>query len=248
MKVWHKIVAAPAIAIAFTIALGAVSFVVLTKQNSELDELYNKRFINYQFAAQSAQSMSEVHSNVYRLLTWIANLKDDKIKQISDEQQARVSAVAKKIDEYGKSLTEGTEEQQLAASMVKKLEKYKNDIDTAIGLSTVSVETGVSAMQTADTGFQSLLKDLNELVGVEKKLAEQSYESAVSAFSKMLGTLIGILAVAVAISGVITFVTNRSIVGPLRRAKEVAARIAAGDLTADVRVTSKDETGSCSRH
>ena len=69
IKIWQKIVAAPGVAIVFLVLVGAVSYGVMTRQNASLDDMYNHRFGNYQLAANSAQAISEVHSNVYRLFT-----------------------------------------------------------------------------------------------------------------------------------------------------------------------------------
>ena len=101
MKVWHKILVAPGVAIAFLVALGAVSYSVLMQQNGTLAELFNTRFGNYQLAADSSLEVAEVHANVYRLFTWIANLKEDKIKQITDEQKAKIDTVIKNISAFG---------------------------------------------------------------------------------------------------------------------------------------------------
>ena len=51
MKVWHKILVAPGVAIVFLIMLGAISYSVLTHQHSTLAELFNTRFGDYQLAA-----------------------------------------------------------------------------------------------------------------------------------------------------------------------------------------------------
>ena len=41
---------------------------------------------------EAAGDLSEVHSNVYRLFTWIANLKEDQIKKINGEQRVKLGA------------------------------------------------------------------------------------------------------------------------------------------------------------
>lgn len=93
MKVWHKIMVAPGVAIIFLMVLGVMSYSVLTYQNSTIAGLFNNRFANYQIASGSAQDISEVHSNVYRLFTWLGNLKEDKIDQITAEQKAKIDEV-----------------------------------------------------------------------------------------------------------------------------------------------------------
>ena len=243
MKVWHKVMAAPAVAIAFLALLGAVSYGVMTRQQAALGDMYNLRFGSYQLAANSSQAISEVHSNVYRLLTWINNLKEDKIKQIADDQQAKVNAVIKAVGRFGADERLLPEERQLAQAAVKKLEKYRTDIETAIDLSSVAVETGMSAMQTADGGFQALLKDLNQLVALETRLASEQYDAAGQAFRQLVLALSVILVLALAVSGATAVAMSRLIVRPIGAAKDVAQQIAAGDLTASIEVGARDETG-----
>ena len=86
MKIWHKIVVAPAVAIIFLMILGAVSYNALTRQHATLQDLVNNRFGSYQLAADSSRTIGEVHAEVYRLFTWIGNLKEQKIKQITAEE------------------------------------------------------------------------------------------------------------------------------------------------------------------
>ncbi|MBX9810964.1 MAG: MCP four helix bundle domain-containing protein [Burkholderiales bacterium] len=242
MKVWHKILVAPGVTIVFLIVLGAMSYSVLTRQHSTLVELFNNRFGSYQLAANSVQEISEVHSNVYRLFTWIGNLKEDKIRQITEEQKAKIEAVAKKISQFAARPDLDAGERKIAEAVVKKLGKYKGDVDTAIDLSMGDINTGMSAMQTADSGFQEMIKEFKELVQIETRLAQDSYENARSAFEKVVGALLVILVLALAISGGITFVMSRVIVRPLKNAIAMAGRIAAGDLTSEIEVKGRDET------
>src|SRR6266545_2882161 len=135
MKVWHKILIAPVVAMAFLAIFGLVSYVVLNQQNSALADLKENRFASYQLVAQSEQAISEVHSNVYRLLTWLGNLKEDKIKQITDEQKVRIKAVAKQMGDFAARAGLDADERKAAEAIVKKLVKYETDVDMAIDLS-----------------------------------------------------------------------------------------------------------------
>ena len=53
MRVWHKILVAPGLAIVFLLILGVTTYSVLTRQDSTLDELYGTRFTNYELVARS---------------------------------------------------------------------------------------------------------------------------------------------------------------------------------------------------
>jgi methyl-accepting chemotaxis protein len=243
MKVWHKILVAPGVAIVFLIMLGAISYSVLTRQHTALADLFNTRFGSYQLAANSSQEISEVHSNVYRLFTWIGNLKEDQIKRITNEQLAKIDAVINNIARFTANKELDAGERKTAEAAAKKLAKYRKDVDMAIDLSTVDVNTGMAAMQTADISFQEMLKDFKELVQIEMRLAQEGYDGASAALSKAVMALLAILVLALAISVGIAYFMSGMIVRPLKNAIAAAGLIAGGDLTANIDVTSKDETG-----
>ncbi|TMH60341.1 MAG: HAMP domain-containing protein [Betaproteobacteria bacterium] len=243
MKIWHKIVVAPAVAIVFLMILGAVSYNALTRQHATLQDLVNNRFGSYHLAADSSRTIGEVHAEVYRLFTWIGNLKEDKIKHITAEQIAKIDAVARKISEFGAKATVDAAEREIAQTIVKKLAKYKKDVDSAIDLSIVDINTGMAAMQTADSDFQDMIGDFKQLVEAETKQVAESYENATSAFDKVLAgvTAIAVLALVVSL-GTALFMTT-GITRPLRAAADGAKRLAQGDMTVRITYTSRDEVG-----
>ena len=244
MKVWHKVLVAPAVAIIFLMFLGAVSYGALMQQNAALEELAKNRFSGYQLAADSAQDISEVHSNVYRLFTWIANLSEDKVKKITTAEKAKIDGVIKSVTQFAQSTLLSAEERKLAEAVLANLAKYRTGVDNAIDLSTVDVSTGMMAMQAADSQFQSMLKEFAELVQLEKKLSQESYEAAAAASRTAVQVVLALLVAAVVLSVGIAFLMSKLIVRPLRVAMGAADQIARGDLSADVQVgASKDETG-----
>jgi methyl-accepting chemotaxis protein len=243
MKVWHKVLVAPALAIVFLLLFGGLSYGVLMQQNAALESLAKNRFAGYQIAADSAQDISEVHSNVYRLFTWIGNLAEDKIKKITDEEKAKIDGVVKSVNRFDQLAGLTPEEHKLVQAVLPKIAKYRKDVDSAIDLSTVDVGTGMMAMQTADAQFQSVLKEFNELVQLEKKLSQEAYEGAALAAKQAVGVLLVLLLVAVGLSIGASLYMSGVIVRPLRRAIAAADQIASGDLSADVTTSGTDETG-----
>ncbi len=242
MKVWHKILVAPGVAIIFLLVLGAMSYFGLTRQHSTLSELFNNRLGNYQLVADSAQDITEVHASVYRLFTWIANLKEDKIKQVNGEQKAKIDGLIKNITAFGARPALDAGERKVAESAVKRLVAYRAQADDAIEMSTVDINIGMAAMQNADSIFEEMLKDFKALVSIEKRLAQESYADAGAAFSKLLVLLAAILVLALGISVGISAFMSRMIVRPLKAAIALAGRIARGDLTSEIKVVGRDET------
>jgi methyl-accepting chemotaxis protein len=243
MKIWHKIVIAPAVAIVLLIVLGAVCYSVLTRQHATLQDLVNNRFASYQLAAESSREIGEVHAEVYRLFTWIGNLQEQKIKQITAQQIAKIDAVTRKLTDFSTRQGFDPAEREIAQSIVKQLAKYKKDVDSAIDLSTVDINTGMSAMQTADSSFLEMVKDFQQLVELETKLAAASYDGAMTAFDRALAGVLAIVALALVVSLGAALVMTTSITRPLRAAANAAKSLAQGDMTVVIPHASRDEVG-----
>jgi methyl-accepting chemotaxis protein len=243
MKVWHKILVAPAVAIAFLLALGGVSYAMLTRQNAALEELARGRMAAFQVAADASQEISEVHSNVYRLISWIANLKEEQIKTVNVEQRKKIDGVTKSLTDLAADARLTPAEGKLVTEVLPKITKYRKLMDDAIDISSIDVGTGAMSMQAADIQFQGIVKEMEALVALEKSLAQESYDTASAAFRAALGWLALIVAGAVAAAVAIALFMSRAIVRPLHVAINAADRIAGGDLTGDIRVQTSDETG-----
>ena len=243
MKIWQKILVAPAVALAFLTAFGIVSFVALSRQQDGLENLISIRVAHARIATDSAQVISEVHSSVYRLFTWIANLPEDKIKQITADQIGKIDEVAKRIGAFSANSNLDPDELKIATTLAKQLAKYKNDVDNAIDLSAVDISTGMAAMQTADTGFQDMLKQFKALDTLERQLTEKSHDGLAAKYHLVVYILLGVLILALTASILIALFMSRVIVSSLKNAINIATRVASGDLNATIKVEGRDETG-----
>ena len=242
MKIWHKILVAPGLAIVFLLGFGAIAYGVVDRQNAALEDLAKKRLAGVVVATDAAQELSEVHSNVYRLFTWIANLSEDKVKQSTAQQKARIDSAVVALTQFRGQAHVGAEERKKVDAILPMMAKYGKLVDDAIDISKVDVSVGAMTMQAADTHFQAMLKNLDELVQHEKKLAQDSYESSARASRTAAVLLLAILLAAVAASIAAALLMSRAIVRPLHAAIRAADQIARGDLSADVKVRGTDET------
>ena len=247
MRIWHKILVAPALAIVFLLGFGAIAYGVVAQQNQSIEDLAKKRLHGVTVAGDAAQEMSELHSNVYRLFTWIQNTSEEKMKATLAAQRAKADAIVASLTAF-KAQPHVTEpERKLVEAVLPMMAKYRRLSEDAIDMATVEVATGAMQMQAADSHFQSMIKALDDLVVMQKKLAQQSYDDAAAASKAALVLLAALLLVAVAASGAAALLMSRAIVRPLHVAIRTAADIAKGDLSNDVRVRGTDETGDLLR-
>jgi methyl-accepting chemotaxis protein len=241
MKIWHKILVAPAVAILFLVAFGVLTYFVMQRQAESLEELATTRRAGVEAATDAAQKVSAVHAGVYRLFTWRANISEESIKQAAEQLSEKVADVNGYLTGFRAQPHILPEEKLHLDAVVQKLGEYRSSIQEAIERST-DAASAAGLMAGADTTFQSMLQSLSALAEMEKKLAQESYEQATAASNQAMLFLLAILGLAVVSSVVIAILTARAIVRPLNRAIGTAQQIARGDLSVDVRVVGRDET------
>jgi methyl-accepting chemotaxis protein len=247
MRIWHKILVAPLLAIVFLLGFGAVAYGVVSQQNRALDDLAKKRLEGVATAMEAQNDLADVHSNVYRLFTWIANLNEQQVKKAVGEQKVKLDAVAATLTKF-RALPHLTDtERKTIDTALPLIVKYRKLADDTIDVATGDLSTAAMMMQAADSQYQAVVKNLDELVSLQKKLAQEDYESAASAARSALVLLVTILVVAAAASLAASLLMSRAIVRPLNVAIRAAQRIAKGDLSDDVAVRGKDETGDLLR-
>jgi methyl-accepting chemotaxis protein len=247
MRIWHKILVAPALAIVFLIAFGMIAYGVVARQDQALEELAETRMAGVEVATRSAQQVGEVHASVYRLFTSIANLEAGKVKEATAGASARIATITDGLARFRANPQLSLAERKLVDTVLPKLATYRKTIEDASAVSAPDAATGATSMEAADQQFQAALKDLDQLVQLERKLAQDSYQAAAAGSRTALGVLAGILAIAVGAAAFVAFAMSGAIVRPLRAAIRAADQIAKGDLSADIQVRGSDETGELLR-
>ena len=242
MKIWHKILVAPLVAIAFLLALGALSVGMMIRQGQAMAAVVEERGAAVTMANTLSQEVGEVQSSVYRVFTWIDSLGADNVRKIAAEQVKRIDAVTALVKAFSERPKLTAEEKSLADAMLPQLARYRADIETAMKLSLENAGNGKLAMESADGLYQALSKNIGALVELEKKIANESSGRMAAEFRTALGVLVAIVLLAVAASLAVALGMSRAIVRPLRTAIDAVGAVARGDLTVELHSRGRDET------
>jgi len=244
MKLFQKILLAPAAAVLLMIVSGALSYQALRSLNGTIGELFNVRMDHSQQAFELGSGVLETHSSAYRVLTWGASLGD---AYIDKEVKALLPAFDKRVGEFKKwaeqsDLTE--EEKAIGKQALEQLAKYRKSVANAMDLASVDINTAVSAMQTADEDFKKLDATADALIQLEVKAGKESFDRSKASYQRSVSLLVAVFLLAIAGAVVLSVVVARGISSRLNRAVAVADRVAEGDLTSEVAVTGTDEVAN----
>ncbi|MGH8808733.1 MAG: HAMP domain-containing protein, partial [Noviherbaspirillum sp.] len=144
---------------------------------------------------------------------------------LSEEEKAIVTAIT--------ALDKQTEAPFQEA--IQKVKEYANET------------AGKLISSSIDPLNQKAIAEIDRLVGMQQKAVDQLLEDSEAAGQRLTYLLILMGVVAVVTGGVLSLITTRSITGPLLDAVDVAKRVAAGKLGANINVVGKDETSELLR-
>jgi methyl-accepting chemotaxis protein len=249
LRMTTKLLVSPIVAIVFLVGVWVVCYFGFLNQKSALDDIFNNRFQNYQASATIIKDLTEVHANIYKLLSMInaGNLKE-KTDSFAGRQFDKIKEVTGNIETIMKSpqLTKAEKEHfQAAGSQVAQYEKL---IKIVIEGAAADMATASILINQADDYFWSINENLNQLVELEKKLAKDRHDSAAKTYTLVLIISAAVCLIAAIISIIISILMKSIIIAPINRTVEVIEGVAQGDLTRRIDVISKDEIGALAEH
>ncbi|VVE67819.1 chemotaxis protein [Pandoraea anapnoica] len=220
------------------LVIALVRFIAIERSN---EELLTRAWAKAD-AAHSIDAM--VRGNARRMLE-VATAQDPAQRKTFNERidanLGRIAAAQEVLDKYvtsgrGKELITSLRKHNDAfqASRNKVIADLNADQRAdAIGLVEREALPALDAMQT----------EAADLVTLQQKIVDETGATTAAdiAFAKWLLVALGAVAAVVGIGA--AYSVTRSITRPIARAVEVAERVAQGDLTSRIEVTSRDETG-----
>ena len=228
-----------------TLVLAGIAYLGMSRMdmlNSRIDELTNNRYAKTVLA-------NDVVAEVMAQARFIRNilLTIDNPTYVREEYQKLMAAqesVAQRLEALQKSVD--TAEGQVRLDRIASARAaYEPSLMHVYQLASGGRHAEAVEFLFADTRAKqtAFFGAAGELAAFQGKLMEnlaaqsrQDYESARSLMLSLSG-------LAVALAALIAFVVTRSVTRPLARAVAAANSVAAGDLTVEVAVTSRDETG-----
>ncbi|HEX5374060.1 MAG TPA: methyl-accepting chemotaxis protein [Aquabacterium sp.] len=247
MKLGHKLMAAPALA-ALVLVTSMGASVWMMESGREASEQAHAQVQRLQSVViHVEQQLSQDHVRLYRSMAVIGSLSEADVVA----QRKSLVTEAKALDEH---LQEVLQELQTSGGDLKagkalqaSIAKYVKAADAALDMATIDPNTGVAAMQTADEEFQQarrLLETLSKQVQTSAMAAAQDVAASTHRRELLLGVM-GLLGMVAA--GVVTWTTQRRVVGDITQAVAAAHEVAQGRFDRRLHASSDDEVGDLMR-
>jgi two-component system sensor histidine kinase/response regulator len=195
----------------------------------------------------ATKATSKIHGLAREAATRIGNLPNQHEPALRQANQARLEAIKQGIDEQV-SILDGLDarpdERRLLAQMHLARASYYTSLKAMFEL----VERGedAAAEQAMQTQTLPVLEKVLLYVGQLDDLQQQQIRDSAARIRNDIDTsllLMGCIGLAALLTGLAFAWSARSITRPLGEAVAIATRVANGDLSSVIEVTSRDETG-----
>jgi methyl-accepting chemotaxis protein len=244
MKVWQKVLIAPAVAIACLLAFG-VATVKMTASNDRALKRMNVQRDRLNALSHLQDKINEAHAGVYRLFVWIENLDDAKQKAAMTSINGTIGQARTRIQEITASGAEA--DQDSLQSLSKSIDVYAKQVGDAIDMATVDKNTGMASMQSADQTYQQMKKVLGAAIETQMVTMRGLDQQMVAALHTQTYIGVALTIAALVLVGLSSVIVTRRITGPLRQVRTSAQALAQGDLNMDNGERSSDEVGDVMR-
>ncbi|MFA6014229.1 MAG: methyl-accepting chemotaxis protein [Gallionellaceae bacterium] len=245
MKIRAKILLSPLIAVALMIVLGVVTYFNLmsAQRDSEHLDRYN---MERMVSANTARSeLQEANVASYRLMSWIANFDEERIRKETETISAGIDSASKRLLALGESNMMAEEEKKAIQTITELLPKYKKSVLQAIDMAASDISSGAGMMQAADKRFQAIAQQVNQVVDMQRQDAQATMQGVNRGLSMTITIALVLVIIAVILSLLLALrVTGgimRQLGGEPDDADKAVHRIAAGDLTRDIAILPGDK-------
>ncbi|MEO8057826.1 MAG: methyl-accepting chemotaxis protein [Burkholderiales bacterium] len=247
MKLALKLLAAPLLTAVLVFGAGQLNALVLTRAASANSATFVAQLEDFRTLASTQEQFAQVHAGVYRTVALIASLDDAKVKAYRAELARQLGGIKRVASAVVDSHPGDTELQGGVRTLGQQIDKYLAQADSAVDLSSVDPNTGIAAMQGADSTFTALTATLGAVV---KRVEAASNETmaADQRRTRQAGWLLsalGLLCAGVAVT--LSWLMQRKLTAELARAAAIAGEVAQGNLAVTATSERRDEVGDLVR-
>ena len=241
LRISRKLLISFILVLALTSALGAFAIVQLGKVNQASTDIAGNWLPSVRTSLELKVILVRIRS--VQLQHVLSSTEEDFVanEKLLDEM---VPAMKKKLADYEK-LIDTDIEKAVYPQLVKNFDAFLGLQKKILDLSrqNKNEEARAVIMKEATPIYLAMFANTDKLVAANQEGADLADKSAEATYASSRIMIVAMLSACIVLGMLMAMWVARIVSNPLRLAVDVAQRVADGDLTADIRPSSKDETG-----
>jgi len=150
LKMSKKLLLSPLCVMVFLIIFGIVSYVGNVNQRSAINDIFNNRFKGYQASAGISNDLANVHTNVYKVISWAnAQYEAERINNLGKIQLEVIDKTSAGIGAIVASRGVTAEQKKLYQEALNQLKEYRKAVHGVIDLSSNDISSATMFMGTS---------------------------------------------------------------------------------------------------
>jgi len=227
------------------LVVAAAGYVSSARIQGNLDEIFRVRLPSLDYIIEADRDVQQLLVAERSMI--FADVSSDVFRKLTADYEENLQQSEERWDKY-KALASTPEEKALIAEYEKARRLWERTSrrvvdgrasDTRDGRR-LAIDLTLSAAQDQ---FEAMREYLNQLQELNLGMAEREHAASQATFAAMRVTLVGMTAIALAVSLGLALLIGRSITEPTGRASRVLQEMSSGNLEEQIEVTSRDEVG-----
>ncbi|MFJ9531486.1 methyl-accepting chemotaxis protein [Herbaspirillum sp. NPDC101396] len=241
LKIARKLILSFSVVLLFVAALGGFALMQLGKVNEASGQIADNWLPSIRTLADIKLSLSRVRSFE---LQYISALSPERAVEADKNANQQLGIVAEHQKLYTTQISED-EEKVVYPEVEKEIGIFVGEHAKIMKLAVAGKKDEALALLNgaSTSSYREAMKSLEKLVVVNEQGAKKSNLLSADTYANAKILISAFLVAAIALSMCLAVWIARIVSRPLAEALDVAQRVAAGDLTADIEAHSTDETG-----
>ena len=153
MKLALKLLAAPLLTAVVVLGAGQINALLMSRAASANHATFAAQLEDIRTLDSAQEQSAQVHAGVYRTVALIGSLDEPGITAYRADLAKRLAGVKRITASIVESHGSDTELRDIVARLGNEVDTYLRQADAAIDLASVDPNTGIAAMQSADSTF-----------------------------------------------------------------------------------------------
>ena len=247
MKLSLKLIAAPLLTAVVALGSGALYGGLTSRDAAQARAAAAQDLDHFKTLSNAQEQMAQVRAEVFRTLTIIASMEEDKVKAYRADLAKQLNGVAGLVQTLAAELGDDAEIKQHSAAAAPLFKQYLARCDKAIDLSGMDPNIGIGAMKAAEESYAGAAKTLQAMSARLEALQDARAHAAAARTNTIAAVLGLVMLLATATALTLAWRMQRRVTSELAQATRMADDAAQGKLDSVVQSQAADEIGDLIR-